>query len=137
MDANELVLTEAEVPAGFKLRQSNTDPGQAQRVYAKSRFLKFGDAIWSEATVMRDEENARDGWTQLVELHNQRNDYDNAQKVRAALGDASYIHTGTMRGRPGLWAAVRIGLVIHRFNTYGVGKSESMEMLRQQVKKSR
>jgi hypothetical protein len=136
LDANALVLTEPEVPDGFKLRDSGNDPGRAHRVYGKWRFMRSGDAIWSEAAVFSSDTEAHDAWTMIVDFHKRRGDYDNVHEVSAILGEESYIHGGTMDGRPGLWAAVRIGQVLHRFNTYGVGESDSLELVRRQVAKT-
>lgn len=134
MDTNAIVISPEEVPTGFKLVKSEKDPGFAVRVYSKSRgFLRFADAIWSEAALMPDEETAVEGWEQVVRFHKRRRDYQNVEELDVSFGDQSYVHSGTMRGRPGLWAAVRIGIVVHRFNTYGVTAADSLVMLRRQL----
>lgn len=134
-DADSLVLTQTDVPAGYRLRESRNQPGQAARMFGKARFLGRGDAIWSEATVFDEDDIAHDGWMTLVEFHAARGAYSGVRDLRLDLGDESYVHTGTMDGRPGLWAAVRIGAVVHRFNTYGLGEGPSLDLLRRQLSK--
>lgn len=136
MNANELVLTEKDVPRGFKLQEASRDHAQAHRVYGKPRFLAYSDAVWSEATVFDDTDSASEGWRKLVDFHKSRNDYDDVQEVPSSFGDETYVHSGTMGSRPGLWAAVRVNTVVHRFNTYGVDAAVSLKMLQRQVTKA-
>ena len=140
----ELLLTQSDVPVGFVLRDHRTrelevgggaTARQGHRMFGKARFLRFGDAIWSEATVFHEIAAAHEGWQKLVEHHRAHPGYDGVQDGRETFGDESYVHTGTMKGRPGLWAAVRRGVVIHRFNTYGVSGDVSAALLRVQLAK--
>lgn len=141
MDAKSLLLLPSDVPNGFSLRDEADrvlDLGgeyadQAHRMYGKPRFLKAGDAIWSEATVFPNAESSLAGWTKLVEYHKANPTYDDVRPMSLALGDHEHVHAGTMSGRPGLWAAVRIGTAVHRFNTYGVDESASADLLRRQL----
>jgi len=144
MDPTALLLTPSDVPGGFQLRDSSErelidDAGrealQASRTYGKRRFLRYGDAIWSEVTIFEDENAARAGWSNLVDFHMAQPMYEDVRELPEPVGDESYLHTGTMRGRPGLWAAVRIGSVVHRFNTYGVEQAPSKDLLQRQLSK--
>lgn len=145
MDPTALLLTQSDVPDGFKLRDSRErallvderggTANQAHRVYGKRRFLSYGDAIWSEVTVFEEGTSAHIGWAKLVDHHKARPSYEDIREMADSSGDESYVHTGTMRGKPGLWAAVRIGSAVHRFNTYGLGETESTELLRRQLSK--
>lgn len=135
LDPDRLVLAESEVPTGFKLRESQSKPHQASRMFGKARFMRFGDAIWSELTVFDDDETAHLGLSKLVDYHKAAPSYEDVRETTHVVGDESYVHTGTMRGRPGLWAGVRLGRVVHRFNTYGLGEGQSMELLKHQLSK--
>jgi len=145
MNPTDLLLAESDVPGGFTLRDQDerklvVDEGggtadQAHRMYGKARFLGFGDAIWSEATVFGSVDAARRGWANLVEHHTLNPAYEDVREIAWESGDEVYVHAGTMRGKPGIWAAIRMGRAVHRFNTYGVNETDSSGLLRRQLSK--
>ena len=71
----ELLLTQWDVPVGVVLRDHRTrelevgggaTASQGLRMFGKARFLRFGDAIWSEATVFHEIAAAHGGWQKGV-----------------------------------------------------------------------
>lgn len=145
-DASNLVLADADVPSGFKKLDSAEhafavgDEGRAvsyaHRMYGKRRLLGRGKAIWSEATVFEDEDTAHQNWVALVKQHKARPFYDDVQEIAVSYGDESYVHDGVIGGKPGLWAAVRAGTVLHRLSTDNLGVLESGGLLRRQLGRS-
>jgi hypothetical protein len=144
VDASNLILASSDVPEGFSLREEGQRPldvgvgvaDQAHRVFGKRRLIGYASSIWSEATVFPDVDSAKDGWQRLADYHRQNPSYDGVRDLTQKFGDESYVHTGTMRGRPGIWALVRSGAVVHRFNTYGVKDTVSLDLLARQLAKA-
>ena len=144
MDASKLILARPDVPKGFSLREERQRPldvgvglaDQAHRVFGKRRLIGYASSIWSEATVFPNVESAQDGWRRLADYHRENPSYDDVRELADAFGDESYVHTGTMSGKPGLWALVLNGVVVHRFNTYGVDETVSLELLGRQLSKA-
>lgn len=144
MDPKDLLLTSDDVPRGFELQGEAQRPlevgmgkyaEQAHRAFQKGRILNFSDAIWSEATVFPDADSAGGGFGRIVEYHKVNPGYADVREIGHQFCDDSYVHTGTMRGKPGLWAAVRTGSVVHRFNTYNVEEAVSRALLDRQLAK--